>query len=649
MFVKPSSISFLIIAVIFLSLAPTRLESRGPAKPEESSSASRRIISDILQDQERELAETARYNETGGEHEKELEEDEEAHAVCGLPLYRLPRRIKPTNYNLLVHPDLNGLKFEGSVQISVTIGAGDKRKSSREADDKDDDGGVDRVAKMVGANKIVLHAHKYLKVDDVWYKEIARAKRSSAPVLVRGNNGSMTGNVSGVTNQEVGHLIEVVNVCRDAHYQLIVVTLARDLPDRSRGLLHLSFSGLLGANLRGFYKSRYHKTTTTTTTKNYHAVTQLQAVEARRLFPCFDEPAFKATFDVSIKHQSDKLALSNMAPISKSLVGDHEGKGESDGATTLVKFAQTPPMSTYLLALFVGELDFVEHFMETTKERRQLKLRVYTPTGLARLGEFAMGVVRRALPLLERYFGNDLPLTKLDLIPLGDFESGAMENWGLITFKESSLLVDEEEDSISQKIYVACTIVHELSHQWFGNLVTMKWWNEVWLNEGMATWLEFDLMEELFPEYKLSDYFLIKSHIHGLGSDAYRWSHPIELDEEQVEGPDDIDTLFDAISYNKASSIVRQLSDQFGPENFRRAIQNYINKHKFQNTKSLFASLAVSRQREQPTSGRIDADLDASRATAHFELNCKISTIEPKSTRAANFRPIMTSLEVAFN
>lgn len=538
-----TSVRFTFIILVLL-VAPLHMRAEaGHIKRQEPPSEPSPAVNTTTDDPEEE---EAKYNE---------DEDKPVHGVCGLSLYRLPKRIRPTNYNLVVQPNLDTLTFEGSVQISVRVGASSPRRSLRRAQNRNG---------QVGANKIVLHADSQLSLDDIWYRELGPSKRSSA-------SNSSSGKAD---------YVELVSVCRDEHYQLVVITLARDLSDKSRGLLHLSFSGKLSASLRGFYKSSFFRPTNTSS-KLYQAITQLQAVEARRLFPCFDEPAFKATFDVALVHRNNKLALSNMAPIYRSLISGEEG---TDNGSSLVRFERTPPMSSYLLALFVGELDHIEHTMKTSNSGQQLQLRVYTPLGLNRLGRFALDVARRAIAQLEGYFGNDLPLKKLDLVPLSEFDSGAMENWGLITFEDSSLLVDDDQDPLSHRIYVACTIVHELAHQWFGNLVTMEWWNEVWLNEGMANWLEFSIMEKLFPEHDLSLYFLVKSHLHGLTMDSFRWSHPVELDVEQVESPADIDTLFDAISYNKASSIVRQTSEQMGHAKFRSAMQQYINKHKYANT-----------------------------------------------------------------
>lgn len=517
------------------------------------------------------------------------EEDKQVVPVCGLPLYRLPQRIEPTNYDLVVKPDLEALRFEGSVQVSLRVLA---RR----------DGGPQHVE--MDANKIVLHAHGDLAVDVVSYRDLGSSARRARSNRDRDSNNNTS------------TYIQILNVCRDEHYQLLVITLERDLKDRSRGLLKLTFSGLLSNNLYGFYKSGYTKTSQVdgkpVKRQRYHAVTQLQAADARRLFPCFDEPAFKATFDVTLVYPSDRLALSNMEPVEWGLP-EAASKRELGAAneTAQVRFARTPPMSSYLLALFVGELDYVERSLELPQK---LQVRVFTPLGARELGHFALDVVARALPLLCAHFdGAECPAGKIDLLPLADFSSGAMENWGLITFKESSLLADRKEESIGQKVYVAQTIVHELAHHWFGNLVTMDWWNEIWLNEGMASWLEAKLVEEMFPEQDLAFYLTLKSHLRALQADSSRFVHPIELEEEQVEGVEDIDVLFDTISYNKASAIVRQMGspELLGAEVFRTALKYYINKHKYANTnlEDLLEALAKSGRNNTTTlaSGSLEA------------------------------------------
>lgn len=259
--------------------------------------------------------------------------------------------------------------------------------------------------------------------------------------------------------------------------------------------LYIEFSGEINDKMKGFYRSRYQGPNGE---ERFAGVTQFEATDARRCFPCWDEPAIKATFDITLQVPTDRVALSNM-PVTVET---------SHGDTKTVKFATTPVMSTYLVAIVVGEYDYVE---DTSKDG--VLVRVYTPVGKKEQGVFALEVASKVLPYYKQYFNIAYPLPKIDLIAIADFSAGAMENWGLVTYRETCLLVDPQNTSAVSKQWIALVVGHELAHQWFGNLVTMEWWTHLWLNEGYATFVEFLCVNHLFPEYDIWTQFVTETYI----------------------------------------------------------------------------------------------------------------------------------------
>uniref|UniRef100_A0A8C4QVC2 Aminopeptidase n=1 Tax=Eptatretus burgeri TaxID=7764 RepID=A0A8C4QVC2_EPTBU len=289
----------------------------------------------------------------------------------------------------------------------------------------------------------------------------------------------------------------------------------------------------------------------------------VQATDARRAFPCWDEPALKATFDVTLVVPRDLVALSNMNVISRKASTEHPELVE-------VEFACTPVMSTYLLAFVVGDFEFVE-----TVSRDGVLVRVYTPLGKSEQGRFALEVASKTLPFYKEYFNVPYPLPKIDLIAISDFAAGAMENWGLVTYRETALLVDPKNSSSASKQLVALVVGHELAHQWFGNLVTMEWWTHLWLNEGFASWIEYLCVDHCLPEFDIWTQFVSSDYAPALELDALDNSHPIEV---EVGNPAEVDEIFDTISYSKGASVIRMLHDYIGDEDFRKGMNVYLNK-----------------------------------------------------------------------
>lgn len=329
--------------------------------------------------------------------------------------------------------------------------------------------------------------------------------------------------------------------------------------------LHLRFNGQLNDRLRGFYRSEY---TAPDGSKRILATTQFEAADARRAFPCWDEPAFKARFRISAVIPAELTAISNMPAVREA---PHPSGGK------IVEFEESPIMSTYLLALMVGEFEMIEdHAGETL-------VRVWTTPGKKEQGRFALDVARRLLPFYESYFGIPYPLPKLDLIAIPDFAAGAMENWGAITYREVALLVDPAHSSVATKQRVAVTIAHEIAHMWFGNLVTMQWWNDLWLNEGFASWIEYKAVDHLFPEWEMWNQFLTSDLAPALSLDGLKNSHPIEA---EIKSPDQINEMFDAISYSKGASVIRMLEQYLGAETFRQGLARYLARHSYGNART---------------------------------------------------------------
>lgn len=347
------------------------------------------------------------------------------------------------------------------------------------------------------------------------------------------------------------------------------------------GELYLEFAGIISDQLRGFYRSRY----THQQEQKYLATTQFEATDARRAFPCFDEPSHKAVFDVRVIVPKHQQVISNTV---EEVVEDHEP------GFKIVKFSPTPRMSSYLLAYVIGEFESVE----TVTERGTL-VRVHTTPGKKKLTKFSLEVAKRALEYLESYFDIPYPLPALDLIAIPDFSAGAMENWGAITFRETTLLVDEQHTAFLNKQRVAEVIAHELVHQWFGNLVTMEWWTHLWLNESFANYMAYHVVDKLFPEWNFWTKFVLEEQSYALEVDSLHRTHPIEV---PVQHPDQINEIFDDISYAKGASILRMVEFYVGSDNFRDALRLYLKKHSYKNTESVHLWQAFDRISKKPVS-----------------------------------------------
>ena len=319
-------------------------------------------------------------------------------------------------------------------------------------------------------------------------------------------------------------------------------------------LLSLDFSGSLRGDLRGLYRAA--------SGERRYAFSQLEAADARRFFPCFDEPSFKARFTLHVTTAEQHTVLSNSSMIREERL--------ADGRKT-VHFAETPLLSTYLVALCVGELEgsAPQHVGATP-------IRVWHVPGKSHLTAFALEAARESLARLERYFDLLYPYSKLDLVAAPDFEAGAMENAGCVLFRETLLLADPASVTLAEKKRVAEVICPELAHMWYGDLVTMAWWNDLWLNEAFATWMAFTIVDEWRPEWKLWQDF--EHHRSAaLGLDALDHTHPIYVEVRNVA---DATQNFDLITYEKGASVVRMIERYLGAEAFREGVRLYVRRHR---------------------------------------------------------------------
>ncbi len=323
--------------------------------------------------------------------------------------------------------------------------------------------------------------------------------------------------------------------------------------------LKISFNGLHNDKMSGFYRSSYNYEGK----EHYFMTTQFEAADARRAFPCFDEPEFKATYELSLLINSNLKAISNMPILSETKTN---GK-------TLVKFMKTLKMSSYLLYIGVGNFEI------TTDKLGKLTVRLITTPGKKQFAKLPISYAKKFISFYERYFGIKYPLPKVDFIAVPDFAAGAMENWGAITFRETALLGDEKTP-IDGKQRIAEVIAHELTHQWFGDLVTMKWWDDLWLNESFATFMSYKAMDAVFPNWEIKLKYIDEVIAPAFAADQLLSTHPINV---KVNSVYEIDQIFDQISYEKGGSILNMLEDYVGKDIFRLGLTKYLKEHSYSN------------------------------------------------------------------
>jgi aminopeptidase N len=351
----------------------------------------------------------------------------------------------------------------------------------------------------------------------------------------------------------------------DRERETIALTPAAGPIAAGRYRLDIDYTGRIARHPNGLYQVRYKQREGEQLVDRIMLATHMEPVHARRLFPGWDEPVFRASFEITAVVDEALTAVSNM-PVSavKALPG---GKKE-------VAFARSPPMPTYLVALFVGELDVLEDSVDG------IALRIYTVRGKTDRAGYAMQATKQIVPFFNEYFGVRYALPKLDQVAVPGGSWGAMENWGAISYNEAVLLYDEAEPSLRQQQLVYGIIAHEVAHQWFGNLVTMAWWDNVWLNEGFASWMATKTAQRFHPDWKVR----LRSALwrqHAMTEDARRTTHPIQTPVTDDTRAMDV---FDAITYTKGEAFIGMLESYLGEDVFRDGIRRYMRAHQYSNT-----------------------------------------------------------------
>ncbi|PNP56137.1 hypothetical protein THARTR1_03662 [Trichoderma harzianum] len=332
--------------------------------------------------------------------------------------------------------------------------------------------------------------------------------------------------------------------------------------------------------MTGFYRSKYTPAATpaaastlASDASHYMLSTFFEPGYARMALPCFDEPNLKSTFDLAIEIPEDQVALSNM-PVKKiTPVVDKQNR-------VLVTFERSPIMSTYLLAWAVGDFEYAEALTDRLYSGRPLPVRVYTTRGLKHQTQWALQHATKFIDYFSEIFGVDYPLPKSDILAVHEFSSGAMENWGLVTYRVSAILFDEQTSEERFRDRIAYVVAHELAHQWFGNLVTMDWWDDLWLNEGFATWAGWLAVAHVHPDWEFWTRFVNEGMQSAFEADSIRASHPILV---QVGNDSAVSQLFDLINYRKGASIIRMLASHIGLNTFLDGISLYLRRHAYGN------------------------------------------------------------------
>src|SRR5271165_5494537 len=369
-----------------------------------------------------------------------------------------------------------------------------------------------------------------------------------------------------------GGATQKAKVTPDKEKEMVVLGVEKQLA-AGPATIHINYTGTLNSEMRGFYLGKDDQ-------GRKYAATQFESTDARRAYPSFDEPGYKATFDITAVAPRGMAAISNQKVLSDTDSGDKH----------TVRFATTPKMSSYLAALVVGNFEYIEG------EQDGIPIRVWATTGKKDTGKFALDAAQHILAYYDKYFGIKYPYGKLDLIGLPDFSAGAMENTACITFREVILLIDEQRASVNQHRGVAGVIAHEMAHQWFGDLVTMQWWDDIWLNEGFATWMSEKPVAAWKPEWHM-ELDEVRDTIGSLGVDSLKHTRPIH---QAADTPAQILELFDGIAYGKTAAVLRMLEAYLGPEQFRAGVNAYLKKHQYANASAVDFWDALARVSGEP-------------------------------------------------
>ncbi|CAE6452278.1 unnamed protein product [Rhizoctonia solani] len=459
--------------------------------------------------------------------------------------YRLPTNACPTHYDLTIQTDLEALTFKGFVIVDLDILEETKTIT-------------------FNSSELILHEEGLTVTSDALKTEQTQSVK-----------------LTGV----------------DQKSERASVQLTAPLPKGSKAKLRIGYEGKLTGSMLGYYYSSAHHEGQP---RNY-TLTQFEPTAARRAFPCWDEPALKATYSVTMISREDTVSLSNMpATNEKPFVESEFSESEKGGVGKLVKmkmktkvegttvnkkgwkittFEKSPPMSSYLVAFANGHFEYLESSYTSPISG---KTRPLPTKDIIHQAQFALDVKAKVLPIYEKVFDVEYPLPKLDTLVANDFDAGAMENWGLITGRTSVFLFDEKKSDLAAKKRVATVQSHECAHMWFGDIVTMNWWNSLWLNEGFATIAgEVIIIDKVFPEWRVHSEFITHHLERALELDAQRSSHPIEVD---CPDANQINQIFDALSYSKAASMLRMLARYVGEDVFLKGVSIYLKKRLYGNS-----------------------------------------------------------------
>ncbi|XP_050562659.1 aminopeptidase N isoform X1 [Spodoptera frugiperda] len=379
------------------------------------------------------------------------------------------------------------------------------------------------------------------------------------------------------------HLIYIVRQLEDVPRNFHILTLGSSLEVGKQYILSIKYTGILNDNLHGFYRSSYEEKGV----KKWIAVTQFQAMDARRAFPCWDEPALKARFTISIARPNNMTSLSNMNIVRQS---PHESLPDY----TWDHYAESLPMSTYLVAFTVTDF----------KNMTNNKFSVWARSEAVQSAAFALEIGPKILKYLEEYYKIKFPLPKIDMIALPDFKNGAMENWGLLTFREISMLYEEGVSASTDRVHVATVVAHEIAHQWFGNLVTPTWWRDLWLNEGFATYVEYVAVNAVEKSWNITELCVLDIVHNVFQLDALNSSHQLSV---EVSASEEADAIFDKISYGKGSALLRMLNHVLKSDVFNAGVTNYLNSKMYGNAeqRDLWSALTSAARK----TGDFDADV----------------------------------------
>ncbi|KAG0648183.1 Aminopeptidase [Hyphodiscus hymeniophilus] len=404
-----------------------------------------------------------------------------------------------------------------------------------------------------------------------------KISKTSKEISLNAHQLKIHGAELSVEHTKTSQSFKAAEISYDAPRQRATLIFPEELPVSEKANLIIQFQGTMNNDMAGFYRAKYKPVAPQAASVprdeewHYQLATQFESCDARRAFPCFDEPNLKATFDFKIEIPEDQVALSNMPQkvIEKS----------SKSGFHVVSFDRTPIMSTYLLAWAAGDFEHIEAFTERKYNGKALPVRLYTTRGLVDQGQYALEHAPKIIDYFSEIFGIDYPLPKSDILAVHEF----VKNWGLVTYRMTAILYDEKKSDVKFKNRIAYVVAHELAHQWFGNLVTMDWWNELWLNEGFATWVGWLATDKLHPDWNVWPQFVSEGMQTAFTLDSLRSSHPIEV---PVKDALDVDQIFDSISYLKGSSVIRMLATHLGQETFLRGVSNYLKDHAYGNART---------------------------------------------------------------